>query len=300
MSSSKYVIAVSGGVDSVVLLHYLVSQNSKHRSRNPQPRTHNSFIVAHFDHGIREDSKDDAAFVEELARSYGLEYISQRVELGEGASEADAREARYTFLYSVMQNMGAEAIVTAHHQDDVVETMLVNLLRGTSPRGLVGFSRKNIVRPFLTKPKTWILDYAQEHQLEWREDSTNADQDYLRNYIRLSLRPLLHESDLTKLLRIRSELTEKYIEIDNLIGKLIVQITNKRELVRTKFVTLPYIVQKELVATWFRMQGCSFDRHMVEKTVIALKTLRPNKQLDIGQGLALHTRKHTAVIVKNH
>lgn len=293
MSSKKYVIAVSGGVDSVVLLHYLVSQNAKRK-------TQNSFIVAHFDHGIREDSKDDAVFVEELARSYGLEYISQRVELGEGASEADAREARYAFLFSVMQNIGAEAIVTAHHEDDVVETMLVNLLRGTSPRGLVGFSCKNIVRPFLTKPKTWILEYAQEHQLEWREDSTNADQDYLRNYIRLSLRPLLHESDLTKLLRIRSELTEKYIEIDNLIGKLIVQITNKRELVRTKFVTLPYIVQKELVATWFRMQGCSFDRHMVEKTVIALKTLRPNKQLDIGQGLALHTRKHTAVIVKNH
>ena len=293
MTTKKYIVAVSGGIDSVVLLHKLVAQNSN-------PNSPNVFVVAHFDHGIREDSKDDALFVKALAQTYDLEFVCERAELGHGASEAEAREARYVFLYKVMQAYGAEAIITAHHQDDVIETILVNVLRGTSPRGLIGYSRQNIVRPLLDKPKSWILDYATKNNLHWHEDSTNADIEYLRNYIRLKLIPKLEYEHVNKLLEYRKYVSEAYQEIDMLIKSLIVQITNKGELQRASFVTLPYVVQKELVATLFRIRGIAFDAPMVEKTVIAIKTMLPQKQLQIGQGFILQARKHTLAIVKNH
>lgn len=294
MSAKRYIVAVSGGVDSVVLLHKLVNVNSIPSPRSP------IYIVAHFDHGIREESQADADFVRELAASFGLEYITKRAELGQGASEEAARKARYSFLEECRIAAGAEAIITAHHQDDVLETILVNILRGTSPRGMIGFTQLNIVRPFLDKPKSWIFEYAQKHDLTWREDATNLSDEYLRNYIRLTLRPHLNANNVTKLLELRHNVVENYREIDDLMKKLIVQITNNRQLSRSRFVVLPYTVQKELVACMLRMQGCSVDTRMIQKTVLAVKTLRPPKRLTIGQGFELHTDKHSVAIVKNH
>lgn len=294
MAAKRYIVAVSGGVDSVVLLHKIVSATKVPGPGSP------TYIVAHFDHGIREDSPHDAEFVRQLAASYNLEYVTERVELGIGASEEEARKARYDFLESCLKAYQAEAIITAHHQDDVVETILVNILRGTSPRGLIGFSRSSIVRPFLQKPKSWIMQYAQDHNLEWREDSTNTDETYLRNYIRLTLLPRLSDRHIHHLIETRERVSQNYMEIDDQIKKLIVQITNKNEIDRSRFVTLPFSVQKELVATLMRLQNCTLNKQMIERIVIAVKTLIPEKKLDLGQGFELHTYKHTVAIVKNH
>lgn len=293
MAAEKYIVAVSGGIDSVVLLHKLVSVATTPGPHSPV------YIVAHFDHGIRQNSSEDAAFVRRLAESYGLEYVSKRVELGPTADEASARSLRYRFLFECMKHFDAKAVITAHHRDDVLETMLVNLLRGTSPRGLIGFTQRNIVRPFLDKPKSWFLDYAQLHKLTWREDSTNLDPSYLRNYIRINLRPRLKEVDVERLLGLRAQLMEHYQELDELTRRLIVQITNKGELVRARFVVLPYAVQKELVAGMLRLENCAFDRPMIEKTTVAIKTLSSGKTLQIGQGMVMHTYEHTVAIVKS-
>lgn len=293
MAAKKYIVAVSGGVDSVVLLHKLSSASSPSNPKSP------IFIVAHFDHGIRTDSHADAEFVESLARSYGCDFILGRAELGKEASEVVAREARYEFLYSAMKQSGAEAIITAHHQGDVVETMLVNMLRGTSPRGLVGFNKVNIVRPFLDKPKSWITEYASENKLEWKEDSTNSDQRYLRNYIRISLIPKLDTKHVNKLLSMRDTVSKNYVEIDDQIKKIIVQITNKNVLNRSRFLNYPFIVQKEIVAAMLRMHECEFDHELVYKVTIAIKTLPISKRLEIGSGVELRSERHGVVIVKN-
>jgi tRNA(Ile)-lysidine synthase len=120
----RYVIAVSGGVDSVALLHALTKRPAL------------DMIVAHFDHGIRPESAQDAAFVRTLAESYGLPFVTDRVELGPDASEASARQARYSFLRTLQRQYDATSIITAHHQDDLLETAIINLLRGTGRRGL--------------------------------------------------------------------------------------------------------------------------------------------------------------------
>src|SRR3989344_5293986 len=114
----NYIVAVSGGVDSVVLLDMLIKQ-----------KEHN-LVVAHFDHGIRVDSDADARFVWELAKKYELSFEVRREELGDAASENTARSHRYAFLRDIAKKYSA-TIVTAHHADDVVETIAINLTRGT-------------------------------------------------------------------------------------------------------------------------------------------------------------------------
>ncbi len=134
----KYIVAVSGGIDSVSLLHALTSDKSLH------------LIVAHFDHGIRDDSALDAKFVANLARELGLSFVTQRVKLGFEASEAVARKHRYKFLHRACIENNADAIVTAHHQDDVIETAIINTLRGTKRRGLISLKSTELIKRPLT------------------------------------------------------------------------------------------------------------------------------------------------------
>ncbi len=168
--NKRYVVAVSGGVDSIVLLDMLSRMDDV------------ELVVAHFDHGIRADSAHDAQFVKELAQKYGHAYESTREELGAGASEEVARTHRYRFLHTVAKKHNAQ-VVTAHHTDDLVETIAINVIRGTGWRGLAVFNAP-VVRPLLLSTKADILKYAHDNNLPWREDSTNSDTTYLRNAVR--------------------------------------------------------------------------------------------------------------------
>ena len=138
----------------MVLLHML--------SRQSDAR----IVVAHFDHGIREDSYEDARFVAGLAKQYGFPFVVKREELGAQASEALARERRYAFLYEQAEMFHGQ-IVTAHHADDVLETIAINITRGTGWRGLAVFSSTDIIRPLLGFTKTLLRHYALDHRLEW-------------------------------------------------------------------------------------------------------------------------------------
>ena len=288
-----YIIAVSGGVDSVVLLDMIAIKKPEIGIEKPL------YIVAHFDHGIRPDSVEDAKFVENLAKSYGMAFVTKRADLGEGASEESARTSRYKFLFEEMKKHNAEAIITAHHQDDVIETMIVNLLRGTGPRGLIGFTRTSILRPFIDKSKQEILDYAKQNKLKWREDSTNQDTAYIRNYVRHEIAPRLNQKQRQKLIEIRQRVVDLYIEIDDQTKKLLVQTLEKGELVRLRFVVLPYTVQRELIAVWLKINGVELDRKMVERAVISIKTALPNKQINLNsKGTLLIGKKNIALILK--
>lgn len=285
MMKQTYILAVSGGVDSVVLLHKLMAVRP----------TWINYVVAHVDHGIRADSSADAAFVREIARARALPYEQSELQLGDGASENTAREKRYDFLFALKKKYKAEAIVTAHHQDDVLETMVLNILRGTSPRGLIGFSRAGIVRPLMQTPKSELLTYAKLHDLEWREDSTNQDKTYLRNYIRLELMPKL-DTGRSELLALRRHVEELYTEMDLLTKALLVQSTKKSELVRARFVILPVTVQHELLATWLRLYGVAFDKQLLKRATLAMKVFTPGKQFVLGPNATLEMDKKSIVL----
>lgn len=179
----KIVVALSGGVDSVVLLDELV-RSGEHE-----------IIVAHFDHGIREDSLAGARFSEGLAQYYGLPFEVRHGGLGVSASENTARLARYAFLFEVAEKYQAR-LATAHHLDDLVETIALNIQRGTRWRGLACMSDERIWRPLLKRTKSELMEYAVSRGLEWCEDETNQHETYRRNILRKKLAGLPYGSKL--------------------------------------------------------------------------------------------------------
>ncbi|MDX1994940.1 MAG: tRNA lysidine(34) synthetase TilS [bacterium] len=193
------VVGVSGGADSLALLHILLALSAK---RFPL-RLH----VASLDHGLRgEAGAADVEFVRQTAEAWGLPVTTGRVDVGRLAEkhgvsiETAARNARYDFLAAAAREVGAKAIVVGHHADDQAETILMHLLRGAGVRGLSGMSACAAVpghadllllRPLLGLPKSELQAYCDEHGLMPREDETNQDVDYTRNAVRYQVMPAL-------------------------------------------------------------------------------------------------------------
>lgn len=277
LGAGKYVLAVSGGVDSVVLLDVL--------SKLPNVE----LVVAHYDHGIRADSALDQQLVERLAKQYKLKFFAKAGKLGSKTSEALARDKRYEFLRSIKEQVGAEAIVTAHHQDDVIETAVLNQLRGTGRRGLSSLKNTDeIIRPLLTVPKQDLIAYAVEHNLQWREDSTNADERYLRNYVRHQITPKLSKQARAQLLANLQKAAEQNKIIDELLQEATRQHTTANELDRQWFISLPHSVAKEVLLAWLRQEDIrQLDRKQVEKLVTLAKTLPRGKLIDVDAGFQL-------------
>lgn len=285
--SGKYLVAVSGGVDSVSLLHLLKDTPGV------------ELVVAHFDHGIRSDSGNDRKFVEQLAKEYGLPFAYTQGRLGSGVSEATARAARYDFLRQAQHENSARAIITAHHQDDVLETVIINLLRGTGRKGLSSLvSREGIERPLLQVPKNEILGYARQNNLQWREDSTNADESYLRNYIRQQIVPRFNEKSRAELLNIIETSAETNSEIDTLLVKYLHTQTDNDSLDRQWFNDLSHAIAREVMAAWLRSHSIrDFDSKTLERLVVAGKTGRSGNRFDVSQAVTMQINKHDLALL---
>lgn len=270
-------MAVSGGVDSMALLH-LLSHRNHHKNTK--------LIVAHFDHGIRKGSDKDRQLVQEVAREYKLPFAYKEVKLGPGASEAEARQKRYEFLHEVRRASHSDAVVTAHHQDDLLETVILNLRRGTGRKGLTSLSdRPDVRRPLLHVPKQDLINYALANELLWREDSTNADEKYTRNYVRHHIMPKLDTKSRNELL----DIIQKAHELNNIIDSRLLNILHAQEvsgrILRSNFVKLSHAEAKELLATWFRLSGITdFDSKTLDRVAVAAKTAHPGAKIDIING----------------
>lgn len=306
----RYVVAVSGGVDSVVLLDLLVkkqgsSQVSIHDSqRNAKfehPNSNIQLTIAHFDHGIRPDSLKDRQLVQRLAKKYGLPFVYDRVELGAGASEAAARKARYDFLTKVKQAVGADAIITAHHEDDVLETIIINWLRGTKSRGLSSLRSNTLVkRPLLGMTKKQIGVYARLHKLEWREDSTNADETYLRNYIRKHVVAELDEAARAKLLEHSAKAAKLNDSISSLVDEYLAKHTTANDIDRLAYRELPKEVAREVLAEWLRRHAkAGVTTKLILRLDTAIRTGRTGSQVDIAGGQSFNLTRHSVELDTN-
>jgi tRNA(Ile)-lysidine synthetase-like protein len=289
LEPGKYVLAVSGGVDSMVLLDMLRQQ--------PELK----LVVAHFDHGIREDSHQDRKLVQDHAGKHGLPFIHKNGMLGVGASEAVARKARYDFLHQVRQASGAKAIITAHHQDDVLETAILNLLRGTGRRGLASLrSRDTLRRPLVDVTKRQIHAYALSHKLIWREDSTNQNEDYLRNYVRRKILPRFSLAQRRQLLDIVKDMAETNRELDTRLINYLHTQPAIDELGRQDFILLPHNAAREVLAAWLRNHNIrNFDRRTLERLVVAAKTGKRGDLADVLQNHRLFIGRETLALRSN-
>ncbi len=188
--SRKVILAVSGGIDSMVMVDLF------QRSRIP-------YIIAHCNFGLRGiESDGDELLVGAIASKYKVAFVTKCFNTTEYAQEHNlsiqvaARELRYEWFSSLAADENIETVALAHHADDVAETMLINLCRGTGISGLHGIMPRNglFVRPLLFAQRSDIQAYATEHNIKFREDSTNKKDKYARNNIRLNVLPALKKT----------------------------------------------------------------------------------------------------------
>jgi tRNA(Ile)-lysidine synthase len=191
LNESKLLIAISGGLDSVVLTHLCYKLNL-------------DFALAHCNFNLRgKESDADEDFVLQLADDLNKEVFIESFETETYANQQKlstqmaARELRYHWFNELSKQLNFDYILTAHHADDNLETFLINLSRGTGIDGLTGIPEinENIIRPLLSFSREEIEEYANENNLKWREDSSNASNKYLRNKLRLEVIPKLKETN---------------------------------------------------------------------------------------------------------
>lgn len=189
LKGKKLLLAISGGIDSVVLADLLI-QNKQ------------DIALAHCNFQLRgTDSDKDEAFVKDLAGKYNIPLFSVRFDTKKTAAERKvstqvaARDLRYEWFEKIRKEHHYSFILTAHHADDNIETVLINLIRGTGLEGLTGIPErnKNILRPLLPFSREEIKSYAEEKSLKWREDLSNDEDKYTRNKIRHQILPVLKE-----------------------------------------------------------------------------------------------------------
>lgn len=188
---NKIIVAVSGGVDSMVLLHLFAYLRL-------------NFSAAHCNFQLRDEQSDlDEKLVQDYCKEHTMECFIRRFDTKKymyenGMSvQIAARELRYNWFKKLIQERNIQFIATAHHLDDQVETFLINFTRGTGIDGLMGIPERNnhIVRPLLPFSREEILTYAHENSIQWREDASNASTKYFRNKIRHLIVPILKEEN---------------------------------------------------------------------------------------------------------
>ena len=275
----KLILAVSGGVDSMALLTMYA---------------HADIIVAHVDHGTRKSSAEDADFVRQKCQELGVKFYETKLGLGEGVSEELARKKRYEFLKTIQEKEGG-TLCTAHHLDDVLESIAINLIRGTGWRGLTPFYGDELVRPFIIS-KMWkrdVLKFAGEQKTCFRQDPTNYETNYLRNRVREKM------AELDKTARVDAiNLFEKQNELRNKIEKLVTELAkqtvvgksfHKKELILAADEKVALEVLREICL----MHGYSLTRKQLGDFLLAIKAYTPHKKFNLP-------KNHFVTILKNY
>lgn len=202
-TKDNVLVGLSGGADSVALLHFVKQLAIK---------KHFNVYACHVNHGLRKAAPRDAAAAKKTALALGVPFILKKANVKEIAkkynlsTEHAARKARYAAFEEVCKKTSCTKIALAHHLDDDAETILLNLLRGTKAKGLLGIpvrrplGKLEIVRPFLCITRQQVMAYIKAHNLDFVEDETNREDIYTRNWVRSTLLPLL-ESKQPKIRR---------------------------------------------------------------------------------------------------
>ena len=257
---ARYLIGVSGGRDSVALLHWLVDAGYKR------------LVVCHLNHQLRGRSSDaDARFVEKLAARYQADFELGSADVRALAKkkmisiETAAREARYSFFAKAAHRHRCDTIFLAHHADDLVETFLFNLIRGSgltgltamrdvSTRDLQDIKRLIIVRPLLSVWRKEIDNFVRQHRLKFREDATNKNSAPIRNRIRNRVIPYL-ENTLGRNIRQNIWRTAMIAAEEETWIESQLRDASEADLSVVKFRTLPVALQRRAILKWLRAQN---------------------------------------------
>ncbi|HEY2343005.1 MAG TPA: tRNA lysidine(34) synthetase TilS [Chthoniobacteraceae bacterium] len=289
-------IGVSGGRDSIALLHLLVEAGWK------------QLVVCHLDHGLRVESAEDARFVAKLADRFALPHVCKRLNVRTLAArnkqslETAAREARYAFFARTARSRRCPRLFLAHHADDQVETFLFNLFRGTGAGGLKGMrpvSRRTIdgtaleiIRPLLGVWREEVDAFVSARGLEFREDASNADPQFTRNRLRHELLPLLEKGFGREVRRAVWRAAEILGAEDELLTSLLPghgEEGESRELEVDCLRLLPVALQRRKIYAWLRGNGVARVGYEAVEAVRALLTDHRRAKINLPGGI--HARR---------
>ncbi|HGH0815073.1 tRNA lysidine(34) synthetase TilS [Staphylococcus pseudintermedius] len=251
-ATDHIVVAVSTGIDSMVLLHQLLYDETL---------TYRQLTCLHVHHGLREASEQEATFIQHYCEQHDIPFYMKRLDLSDVVAEGrsiqnDAREMRYQWFDTMMHQLDADGLLTAHHEDDQVETVFYRLFTGKSTRSSLGMSTiearngYRLYRPLLNTSKHVIRAYQQQHDVPYFEDTSNASNTYVRNDIRNRILPQIDENAQLKsqqLLKLKAWYDEAFMlmqrEVDNFIERFVTTNAHSFTVSRYAFNALTYHVK---------------------------------------------------------
>jgi tRNA(Ile)-lysidine synthase len=301
-----YLVAVSGGMDSISLLHGLTQLGYHH------------LVVCHANHQLRgQESAEDADFVAELAERYHLSLDSVEMEVAAYAKahsmslETAGRALRYEYFDLCADEHGTQRMFLAHHADDQAETVLLNALRGAGLTGLAGMRMRHtlesgltLIRPLLDVPRSEIETYARAHKLKWRTDSSNASRDFTRNRIRLEALPLLNDIMRRDVAPQLAQLARLSREDDDLLTQLTTKAEEGGVAVANGLISVPDLakqpapIQRRLILRWLRAHEVPEVGLKEVSTVLGLLKTAKLARVNLPGGLQVRRKARTLTIAK--
>jgi len=295
-SGSTVIAAVSGGPDSIAMLHVLNILSRGDRFR---------IVVAHLNHMLRAESSEDTAFVQAIASKMGLQCRVKEIDVkaaatGQGTSIEDAgRRARYTFFESLRESEEADVIATGHNLDDELETFFLRLFRGSSLQGLRGIApvRDRVIRPLIRIGKAEILRFLDECKIPYKVDRTNLQSDVDRNFIRNRLFPLIDErfagfrhplGRTIELIRSENRLVEHLTS--NLFAETILQRDNELVAIVSALLRAPdELVSRVILSALYNLSGpgTRWGKSHVRLVLKVLRNAKPSARADLGSGVSV-------------
>ena len=281
-------LAVSGGPDSMALLDLLAGL---------APGLSLQLLVVHADHGIHEASARIAAQVGRIAKErYGLETLVRELALGPAAGETRARDARYAFFREVQRERGARWLVTAHHADDQVETVLLRLLRGSGPTGLAGIPAQapgGLIRPLLPFTRAELEAHVRSRDIPVFDDPANRDPKHMRSWVRTELLPMLERrlGDAAKesLLAAQQHAAQDVVAWDlvvDALGTLDPRVSESRaDVARAALAGYDGVLAARLVRAVARRAGLVVGPAQAARVATFASEAASGRKLDLGAGL---------------
>lgn len=283
------VVGVSGGPDSMALLH-LMSRVKKALDIE--------VVCAHVNHNVRSESYDEKIFVENFCMNLGITFDSMVIEeYGDDNFHNEARSKRYNYFASIVKKTGAKYLLTAHHGDDLIETILMRIVRGSTLRGYSGFSKVvkmdgyTILRPLIEVTKQEILAYNKKHKIAFVLDASNKKDVYTRNRFRKYIVPEFKKEDANvhkKFYKFSQTLLEYNDYIDREVKKLIPKVYPQNTLKIEEFLKLDHVIAMKVI--YYILESIYQDDLM----------LITDRHAELIYNLALSKKSNTYIYLPNN